>query len=103
MNKRKEELKALLHDIGVMCKCPCTNDENTQYTLLLNHKQKLPEGIYQYNQEDRFYRLVKDDTAETDLDMYIWMRQIKILNTIKYCLIFLSLIITAYIGVILLT
>jgi hypothetical protein len=93
MKKVKEEFRSLLHDIGIFCKRPCAEEENEQFILLKNHKQDLPEGIYQFGQESRFYRLVKDDIAEEDIDRIIMLKQIKVMNNIKNTVIIFALLI----------
>jgi hypothetical protein len=101
MGNANEELKILLNDFGAFCRQPCTDIENEEFILLRDHKQDLPEGIYRYKQENRFYRLVKDDVSEEEINRLLMLKQIKLLIAIKNSMIFFTIlaIISLFFGV----
>jgi hypothetical protein len=88
MKKARDEMRALLCDLGALIKQPCTDEENKQYDVLKKQKQELPEDVYPYEQSDGYYRLVKSDLADDEINRLMLLKQTQYLCSIRNCLFF---------------
>ena len=88
MKKARDDMKSLLCDLGALIKQPCTDEENKQFDMLKKQKQRLPEDVYPYEQSDGYYRLVKSDLTDDEINRLIMLKQTQYLYTIRNCLIF---------------
>ncbi len=92
----QEELKDLQYDCGLIEAVDCTEAENRQYLALLKNGRTLPDGVHRYTDGnnlplDTFYlERPAALTAEERLE-YIRLLQLKKINTIKNCVIFLMI------------
>ncbi|HEY5583911.1 MAG TPA: hypothetical protein VIK78_05400 [Ruminiclostridium sp.] len=84
----KDEMKSLLCDLGVFSKQRCTDDENNQFYKMKKQKQQLPEGVYPYEQIYGYYRLVKTDLTDAEINRLIMLKQTQYLYSIKSSMIF---------------
>jgi len=88
MKMARDEMKSLLRDLGVFIKKPCTEEENKQFDILKKQKHVLPEDVYPYEQSEGYYRLVKSDLADDEINRLIMLKQTQYLYSIRNSLIF---------------
>ena len=88
MENVKDEIKSLLSDLGVFRKQPCTDDENKQFYKLKKQKQQLPEDVHPYEQIYGYYRLVKTDLTDDEINRLIMLKQTQFLYSIRNSMFF---------------
>jgi len=90
MKNIRNEMKSLLCDFGVFVKQPCNNDEVNQFDKL--EKQQLPEGVYPYENTYGYYRLIRTDLTDDEINRLIMLKQTMYLYSIRNSMIFFVVI-----------
>ncbi len=73
MESARDEMKSLLCDLGAFIKEQCVEEENKQFDILKKQKQVLPEDVYPYKRSNGYYRLVKSDLVDNEIDRLIML------------------------------
>lgn len=94
----KEELKSYKYDFDLLQKIPCSKSENKKYKELLKNGQELPKGVFRYKYFDdsesneEFYTIYDPNLTEQEIIEYLTYKKLKILNTIKNCVVFFTVL-----------
>ena len=93
----RAELNAYRFEMGLLKDIPCSKAENRQYSEMLKAGGKLPEGVLSYLYEDgnvssAFYTVQKTDLTDAEISEYFACKQLKLLTTIKNCLVFFTVL-----------
>ena len=101
MAKEKVDLRLELLDykeqFDLIQKIPCTKEENKAYTQLLKAGKPLPENVCQYDYTtgmdyEEFYTLYIPDLTEAEIAEYLTYKKLSLLNTIKNCVLFFTIL-----------
>ncbi len=102
MDEKKVDLREALREykfkFDLLQKIPCTKEENKVYAKLLKDGGTLPEGVYAYVYEsgaessDEFYTIYEPDLTEAEIAEYLTYKRLSILNTIKNCVMFFTVL-----------
>jgi len=84
----KQELRNCLFELGIQTKLPCTPKENKEYRAMQKDNKPLPEGIHQYTESYRYYRVKKTDLPDEEIDRLLRYRQTLYLQSIKNSMVF---------------
>ena len=112
MAKEKEDLKKRIesykYDFGLLQKISCTKEQNKKYKELIKNGNKLPDGVFPYVDttgkefDDSFYTVYEPELSKEEIDEYLALKKLSLLNTIKNCSVFfvaltiISLFITVF-------
>ena len=112
MAKEKVDLKARIesykYDFGLLQKISCTKEENKKYKELIINGQNLPDGVFPFADttgkefNDSFYSVYEPELSKEEIDEYLALKKLSLLNTIKNCSVFfvaltiISLFITVF-------
>ena len=82
------ELNTLRYESNLRQKIDCTPNDNKQYTRMLKDGQAIPEGIFQYKNDqgyviDSFYKAFIPPLSEQEKIEYILLKQNAHLKTIN--------------------
>lgn len=101
----KEELVDLENALGIIQYKPCSMKEDKEYKHMIKSGEKLPENIIKdTNGTPGYYRVIKSDVTDIELDKLIKFRQTTYLKTIKNCVVFftvlyvLSMLVAIFVG-----
>ena len=101
MAKQEKNLRQVLlgykYDMDLIQKVSCTKEENADYTARMKAGQPLPENVYRYEYETgidgcEFYRIYEPELTEQELAEYLTFKQLKLLSTIKNCVVFFTVL-----------
>lgn len=100
MNDLKQEMHEFMVEMGVMQKAWCTKEEAQVFKQMMKEKKALPEDIKDSDDYcGTYYRWVKTDTSDDELNRLINFRQLLYIKTIKNCVaFFVALTIISLIG-----
>ena len=93
----REVLRSYKYDFDLIQKVSCTKEENAEYTARVKAGQALPENVYRYQYETgeesfEFYRIHEPELTEQEIAEYLTYKQLKLLNTIKNCVVFFTVL-----------
>ncbi len=93
------EYAYLLDECGLINYTDCTEEENKKYKNMLENGEELPESVCRKIDEtgsetDEFQYSDSDALSYEEKILYLHMKKLKQLKTIKYCLIYLSVMLT---------
>ena len=99
----REEIDAYKTEFNLLVKVPCTQEENEMFVQLLRNGGDLPSGVYAYgiNSEyeenirqwaSKFYTLRETDLSESEIREYLTFKQLNLLDTIKKCIVFFTVL-----------
>lgn len=91
------DLKNLKESLGLREKVSCTLEENEAYAELLKNGQPLPEGVEQDDPNDKpeyasFHVPQETTLSREELAEYISLKQLKLLTTVKNCVVFFTVL-----------
>lgn len=102
MSKEKTRLRDELNDykleFGLKEKRLCSTEENKRYQNLIKNGEKLPDGVYTEIDADgeistnSFYTMVDTDLTDDEIKEYIALKQLKLIKTIKNCVLFFTIL-----------
>lgn len=75
------EFSRLLCDFGYLEKKYCSREENEECKRKNKEGEPLGEGLYT-DDYDRYYRLVRSDMTDAELDLYVKLKQTRCLSHI---------------------
>ena len=80
-----DELRAYKISVGTNQQDDCSNEENKQFSAMLEQGDTLPEGIYQHERNnnyelDRFYRTSSRHKNDDELTEYLAYKQLFLLT-----------------------
>lgn len=93
-NYLRDEIVTYKLDFGLLQKIPCTKEENKKYEDLLNNGKPLPDGVFSYienngkESNDTFYTIYETELTKEEINEYLALKKLKLLNTIKNCSVF---------------
>lgn len=92
----RKDLISLKDDFDLINDIPCYLDENEIYREMLKRGENLPEGVYRYNSDNKesaeFYTVHEVDLTKEELEEYIALSKLRMLRTIKNCVVFFTTI-----------
>lgn len=86
----RSELKNYRYQHNLMQIVPCTEEENQEFEKMLQNGDKLPSGVYVFEDCLEFYRMYESDLTPTEIQEFLAHRQLKYLRTIKNCVVFFT-------------
>ena len=89
------QLEAYKEKFDLIQKIPCTKEEDKAYSQMLKNGQPLPEGIERQEFSDgyeEFYTVYKPDLSEKEIQEYLTYKKLSLLNTIKNCVLFFTVL-----------
>lgn len=100
MAKEKMDLRLALEEykekFDLIQKIPCTREENKAYSQMLKNGQPLPQGVIkdEYAGEGyaEFYTVYTPDLSEKEIQEYLTYKKLALLNTIKNCVLFFTVL-----------
>lgn len=101
----KDVLREYPMEYDLLQKVPCTDEENREYLERLRKGLPLPEGVVRdtspsFGEElDSFYRWAEASLTDRELNEYLTYKKLKMLKTIKNCVIFFTVLaVIAFVG-----
>ncbi len=101
MSKEKVDLRQELTEFkakfNLIQKIPCSKEDNKRYTQMRINGQALPDGVYAYeyyvaDDYTEFYTLYIPDLSAAEINEYLTYKQLALLNTIKNCVVFFTVL-----------
>ena len=97
-----KNLKKELIDLKIKSKIldeeSCSSVENKEYEQLVKDGMPLPKGVYPYINDDGkpstkyFYKVAGSEFTQDELMEYIALKQLKMVRTIKNCVVYFTAI-----------
>ena len=92
-NNPKLEYAYLLDEFGFANFEECSEEDNKKYAEMLKNGEELPDGIApiidEYgNHYNTFHCYNSDTLTDVDKHLYLQMKKVKLLKTIKNCAVF---------------
>ena len=84
----KKELRDSLFELDILERQPCTNKENKEYKKMQKDGIPLPEGVHQYTESYRYYRVKKTGLTDEEIDRLLRYRQVLYLRSIRNSMTF---------------
>ena len=97
MNVR-DALREHRFEYELLQKIPCTKQENEQYQKLVEDGGVLPEGVYAFvddsgeTSKTEFYTILESDLTESEIREYLTYKQLRLIRTIKNCVMFFTVL-----------
>ncbi|MGN0617973.1 MAG: hypothetical protein ACI4J7_03015 [Ruminiclostridium sp.] len=93
----KYELRKLRFKMKFIQDIECTNEENKKYAEILKNGGQLPEGVFQYKNDegeliDLFYTVYDSGLTNEEKNEYIQYKKLTYIKTIKNCIVFFTAI-----------
>ena len=93
----RQELAEFKEKFDLIQKIPCTHNENKTYTQLLREGKPLPENVHKYEYSvgtdyDQFYTLYIPELSTAEINEYLTYKTLALLNTIKNCVVFFTVL-----------
>ena len=93
----RKELRSYKYEFDLLQKIPCSKSENKKYKELLENGQELPKGVFRYkyfddSESNEFYTVYEPDLTEQEIVEYLTYKKLEILNTIKNCVVFFTVL-----------
>lgn len=94
----RKDLISLKDDFDLINDIPCSLEENEICREMLKRGEHLPEGVYRYNRDNtkeesaEFYTVHEVDLTKEELEEYIALSKLRMLRTIKNCVVFFTTI-----------
>jgi hypothetical protein len=85
----RTELRTMRFEFDILQRIPCSEEENRAFKRYLEDGQDLPQGVYRYrnsdgkNSDSEFYTVYEPDLNEREINEYLTLRKLQILNSIK--------------------
>ena len=101
MAKEKVDLRYTLNEFkekfDLIQKIPCTKEENKHYAAMQKSGQALPQGVYVYEYTSvddyaEYYTVYIPDLTSDEIQEYLTFKKLSILNTIKNCVLFFTIL-----------
>ena len=91
-SKIREQLAQYREDFGLedMQRVYCSREENAEYRKMLKNEQPLPQNVYESDNAGEFYTLQSQGLTQEEIEEFIKLKQLKLLNTIKNCVVFFT-------------
>ena len=92
----KEDLRDIYFDVNLLQKIDCSKEDNKKYKQMLKNGETLPNGVFEYKYgldnegTGAFYTIHKPELTPEERLEYITFKQLKMLNTIKNCVVFFT-------------
>lgn len=89
----REELRQYRDEFNVVQEIACTKDEIKEFKKILIEGGELPEGVHVRTCYDEdgdemgkaYYRIYTPDLTEQEMQEYLTLKRLSLLNTIKKC------------------
>ena len=96
--KLTNELQKLKYELGILQEVDCSDEENIEYRKLLQANEPLPNGTLRRNPDSAveyasFYKVEQTALSKEELSEYIQYKQLKAIITIKYFVVFFTVLI----------
>lgn len=93
----RRELLAYKEQFNLIQKIPCTKEENKLYSQLIRSGKPLPQNVVKYEYPvsmdyDEFYTVYIPDVSAAEIQEYLTYKQLALLNTIKNCVMFFTIL-----------
>ncbi len=91
----KDAIRSYKFEFNLLQKIPCSKQENKEYQKLQKEGGVLPDGVYAYNyygEFPEFYTIYKQDLTESEVAEYLTFEKLKLIRTIKKCVMFFTII-----------
>lgn len=94
----RDELRTYRFEFDLIQKIPCSKQENKEYQKLLKENGVLPDGVYAYVNDGgvasttQFYTVYETDLTESEITEYLTYKKLKLISTIKNCIIFFTVL-----------
>ena len=93
----RQDLKDFKEKFNLIQKIPCNIEENKRYTQMARDGKPLPENVFKYEYSvgmdyDEFYTLYIPDLSAAEINEYLTYKQLALLNTIKNCVVFFTVL-----------
>lgn len=94
----RSKLRSYKFDFNLLQPISCSTEDNKAYKKLLKDGQPLPDGVYGYKMQNNeesveFYTVYETDLTEQEITEYLTYKKLKLLNTIKNCVVFFTVLI----------
>lgn len=91
----KKELRSLYFETFFLQNIDCSREDNKQYAQLLKNDEPLPNGVYEYKMvtgegTGTFYTVYEPNLTQEEKMEYMVFKQLKMLKTIKNCVVFFT-------------
>ena len=92
----KDELRDIYFDVNLLQKIDCSKEDNKKYIQMLKNGETLPNGVFEYKYDfdeegsGTFYTIHKPELTPEERLEYITFKQLKMLNTIKNCVVYFT-------------
>lgn len=90
----KKQIESYKYDFGLLQKISCTKEENKKYKEIVKNGQDLPNGVFTFVDttgkefSDSFYTVYEAELSKEEIDEYLALKKLSLLNTIKNCSVF---------------
>ena len=94
----RDELNLYKCEFGLTEKIPCSKADNEKFMELVSNGGQLPQSVYRYKDVDtgqflnEFYIMKDVDLTQNELEEYLTYKKLKLLNTIKNCVLFFTVL-----------
>lgn len=93
----RQDLTEFKEKFNLIQKIPCSNEENKRYTQLSREGKPLPENVHKYDysagmDDEEFYTLYIPELSADEINEYLTYKQLALLNTIKNCVVFFTVL-----------
>lgn len=95
-NILRDQLRTMKIEEGFLNEIPCTTAENVNYRKMLDEGRPLPDGVYEYESDGPsvrcFYMIEEPELTEREFNELATLKQLKLLTTIKKCVVFFTVL-----------
>ena len=96
----REELRQYRDEFNVVQEIACTKEEIAEFKKILKEGGELPEDVrvricYDVGGEEmgqEYYRIYTPDLTEQEMQEYLTLKRLSLLNTIKNCVVFFTVL-----------
>ena len=93
----RETLQELRFGVDFTQKISCSSEDNQKYLQMIKDGLSLPDGVYQYKEEQgnvyqQFYTLYETDLTPEEKLEYIQLKKLSHVKTIKNCIVFFTVL-----------
>ena len=92
----KDEFYTLRKKAGLVVESDCSEEDNRRYAQMEKEGMALPKGVYRYgdfpDEDSEYYTVCEADLTEAQVREYLMLKQCRLLNTIKNCVMFFTIL-----------
>ncbi len=97
INNLKDVLKDLRYGVDFLQKIDCSEEDNKKYIKMKKEGLELPEGVFQYEDEqgnpyEQFYTIYETDLTPEEKTEYLLLRKMSYIKAIKSCVVFFTVL-----------